>query len=289
MVQVAAVTFSSSPNVNEARIEIHREGRGQRELWLARPVSAGDLPFPPQSVLQQTEIPLRFLSPKDENDPMEFGDSRGLEKAVVDLLQILEADSGSLCLIETEWFIYLCSTTLCEELSQRVFPIGSSWAPLGDRLLEDEDATFDVVDVDTNILREVLSLPDVVRREDGMVQIPLKSAIQLSLPKDVMRTGIIVNNCHWIMLVGNPIDREFVPFGLDWRFNNETFGEVMFVPHVADALPLNGSDTDVRVKRGRAPSGSILFFTQSDSDPIGSVRIEPELLSRPYYEQVLEQ
>ena len=289
MVQVAAVTFSSSPNVNEARIEIHREGRGQRELWLARPLSSSALPFPPQPVLQQTEIPLRMLSPKDENDPMEFGDSRGLEKAVVDLLQILEADAGSLCLIETEWFTNLYSTTLCEELSQRVFPIGGSWAPLGDRLLEDEDATFDVVDVDASIMREVLSLPDVVRKEGGAVQIPLKSAVHLELPKNVTRTGIIVNNCHWIMLVGSPIDREFVPFGLDWRFNSKTFGEVMFVPHVADTLHLNGDDTDVRVERGRAPSGSILFFTQSDSDSIGSVRIEPELLSRPYYEQVLEQ
>lgn len=286
MVQVAVITFSSDPNVTEAKLEIHRESRGRRELWVARPMRADSLPFPSHAILQQSEIPLCFLAPKAEGDPKEFGDSRGLEKAVVNLLQLVEADSGSLVLIETEWFANLSIESLCRELSQRVVPIKDKWAQLSDRLLENEDAIFDV-DMHAQVVSEVLS--SFERNDDDTVQVPRKLAVNAELPRGVAaRTGIILNNRAWVMLAGNPSDREFVPMYLEWSPNDETFSELIFVPDLGWTPRADTDDIGQRVRSTRAPSGSRIIFTQSDSDPVGSVQVEPELLLRPYYESALE-
>jgi hypothetical protein len=288
MVRVASIVFSSNPNVEEARIEIHRESRGNREVWFAQNFPVDFLPFPLHAILQNFEIPLRFLAAKDQADPMEFGDSRGLERAVADLLQLLDADSGSLVMIETEWFTNFEVRLLCEELSQRIFPIRSNWAQLRDRLLEDEDEPFDVA-VHGQILSEVLSLPDVVLNEDDSVQISRKVLMEVPLPNGVAeRTGIILNSRAWVMLAGNPWDRIFVPFYLEWSENPETFSEVLFVPETSRTPLDEDGNADHRVRSSRTPSGSLLFFTQSETDFVGSVRIEPEMLPRPYYEGVCD-
>lgn len=286
MAQVAEIIFSSDPNITEAKLEIHRESRGRRELWVARPTKVDSLPFPSHPVLQKSEIPLRFLASKSEDDLMEFNDSRGLEKAVVDLLQLLEADSGSLFLIETEWFANLSIGPLCQELSQRVVPIKDRWTQLSDRLLEDEDAVFDV-DVHAQIVAEILS--SFVRNEDDSVQVPRKLAVKCQLPSGIAgRTGIILNSRAWVMLAGSPSEREFVPMYLEWSPNDETFSELIFVPDVGRTPLADAAETGSTVRSTRAPSGSLLFFTQSDTDPVGSVHVEPELLPRPYYEQALQ-
>ena len=272
---VAAVLFSDNPNSSEAVIEIHRESRGLREMWVAKPFCTSSLPLSDHPRLHVNEILLRFLSPKDPDDPEEYEDSRGIERALVDLWHILDGNSGSLFLIDTEYWAPFNTRTFCAELASKPIAIRGDWPQLEDRLREDESWRFNA-DV------ESYDIPWVPKMSwEAVISIPPPIGV-------LARTGITVNSNHWIMLVGNSADAIPVPFSVRWVPLDGGVSEPRFVPYV-DLSPLDCEpDLDRPVWTGSAPAGNTLIFEQSHAGDAGSIQVESALLPRPHHEDLWE-
>ena len=184
-----------------------------------------------------------------------------------------------------EWFANFEAGILCAELSQQMCSSRSNWVQLRDRLLEDENVPFEV-DVNRRSDSGLHPPPGVFLDQYNNLQIERTVATDLSVPKGTERTGILVDNRAWIMLAGNPRSQIFMPFCLEWAATEDGLSEIVFVPDIHLTVLDDGYDSGQRVQSGRTPSGSVLFFTQSESDCVGSVRVEHELLPRPWYENL---
>lgn len=284
----AAVAFSKAPNSSEAVFEIHRESHGLREMWVAKLFRTISLPIPDELRSLPREIPLRFLSPKNPEDPSEYEDSRGIEKALVDLWRALDADSGSLYQVQTNWWVNFDINAFCAELASRPINVQDRWSQLKDRLLEDDEASF-VADVDEGVRSTVFAIPGATRLSDDEIEMSWASVLDVPIPTGVSeRTGITVNRKHWVMLVGNPTDVMPVSFSISWVSLEGGVSEPRFIPDV----PLRSDDGERRGDRevwaGLSPAGNTLIFTQSHAGDVGSVRCEAALLPRPAHEDFWE-